>query len=148
MEILLIVFGALISMGGSFLAQRNQLLLDQKNKDVAVVLEVVSLLLGYHSSNINLKNTPKESATLQSKQDIYQYETELIDILHKLHFLAMQLRTKENFGLAVKLTKFALDANLRSEENLFFLTRKAQEAVNKELIEAYEKEINSFPNKL
>ena len=148
MDTLLIILGALLAIGGSFLAQRNQSILDKEGKDKIVILEIISILLDYHASQEALKCTPKESATLQSKLDISKHQSELADYLHRLSFLSLQVSSKKYFGLSVKVTKFALEPNLRTESNLHYLTREAQESVNKELIEKYEREIGSFPDKL
>lgn len=148
MEVLLIILGAFLAVGGSFLAQRNQILIDQEDKDRSIILEVISILLDYHSSGKALAGISKELPIPSTITQIYDHEHEMSECLHKLSYLALQIRSKKYFGLAVKLTKFALDKQIRTDENLYYLTKIAQESVNAELIAEYEKQIKQFPSKL
>ena len=140
-----IILGALLAVGGSFLAQRNQLIHNQTEMDKKIIFQIISILLDYSATSKSL-NRVKEANNQADRESKLNYE--LADYHHQLSTLALQITTKSFLGLAVKVTKFALDKQLRTEENLYWLTKQAQESINKELIDRYEKEIGKFPNKL
>jgi hypothetical protein len=141
-----LLIGAFLAVGGSYLAQWHQTILDQKKKDSNIIIEIISLLLDYHSlQKLQIENLKKQSNIERSLA--IQFEKEQMDSLHRLSFLALQLQSKKFFGFSVKLTKFVLDTNLRTEQNLYFLTNQAQKLANKKLIKQYEEEIKTFPDK-
>jgi hypothetical protein len=141
-NILLIVLGAILAVGGSLLAQRNQLVHNKIETDKKIILQIISILLDYYATQKQVKRNT------EAEIKIPNLEHELAEYLHQLASLALQITSKRYFGLSVKVTKFSLDKHLRTEENLHWLTRQAQKSVNKELIATYEKEISEFPNKL
>jgi hypothetical protein len=140
-----IILGALLAVGGSFLAQRKQLNHNQTEMDKKIIFQIISILLDYSatSKSLNRGNEKSNEADRESKLNY-----ELADYHHQLSSLALQITSKNFLGLAVNVTKFALHKQLRTEENLYWLTKQAQESINKELIERYEKEIGEFPSRL
>jgi hypothetical protein len=134
MSVLLIILGALLAVGGSFLAQRNQLIIDKRVNDQKLALEVVMLLYDYNCHIETLSKLPRKSATLQSKLDLSKEESDIVSILHRLVFMALKFESKENITLSFELSKFCLEENVQTAENVEKLITLCNKLINPELV--------------
>ena len=140
-QFLYIVLGALLAAGGSFLAQRNQMILNRKESDQKIILDIVATLNEYDGVLEAIDHTPKESAVYDTKVRLYELTVKQGKLIESLIPLTIQISSKKYQTFSVQVTKFALHESFRTTDNLNELTRCGYMLVNEEMIKAYESEI-------
>lgn len=133
-DVLHIILGAAVALFGSVVTARFQQKLESERKDVEKLLAINRLLLEYSAKYGELE---AEHPTLTAKGDSSRLQEDLSD-------LALQVRTKKYRELAVRVTKFALDPLFRKKGLFQNLLRDVQIAINAEMIEQYEEEMDDL----
>jgi len=138
-ELIYIILGAFLAVGGGLLTQRNQLKLDAENEDDRLLWELNRILLDYSpalKSIIEASETERNSSGYTSGYKQAQLAIE--SYRDELSKLSLRIRTKKHLPVALEVTRFALDYHL-DPERLYNLTRMVQLQANPRLIEEYEK---------
>ncbi|MBI4744502.1 MAG: hypothetical protein HY776_06760 [Actinobacteria bacterium] len=137
-QIVYIVLGSLLALIGGFISQYPQNHLNQIKEDESLLFQADCLLLDYYPLIKGKDNhAPTDNNTLKLKAKEVTFRDDLSKI-------AIRICTKRYRGLAVRLTKFALDSTFRTEDNLTSLTHDVQMAINKPMIKKYESEMKDL----
>ena len=141
-QLLYILLGAALSIGGGFLAQRNQSILSRKEEDQRLLWEIETYLLNYHATQSQLQKDTQGQVDQKLK-----YEYELLTCRENLNKLALRLKSAKYKQISLQIIKFCLDKQFVTQQNLDILTRQVQLNINDKIIKKYEKEIKRTPNK-
>lgn len=126
-QIAYIALGAILALLGGVITQIFQHYIQQKKEDKSLLFQV-NLNLLKQSPLSKLKKDPLKSAIFREE----------------LNNICIRIQSKRYRSLTVRLTKYALDDIFQTEENLNSLTKEVHRAINKPLIERYEKEIKKL----
>lgn len=134
---LYVLLGAVLSIAGGLVGQRQQQILDQERTEDEVLLEANDLLL-------KLSGLTTEGAPHPVEQQLTD-RLALLDLSEGLTKCAVRLKRSKHREVAVRLAKLALDPVHRTKANIFRLTRDVQLRINPEMIRQYERENRSKP---
>lgn len=137
---LYVLLGAVLSIAGGLLGQRQQQILDQERTEDEVLLEANDLLL-----KLSGHTTEATPATPEGGHEQLAARFDLLDLSDGLTKCAVRLKRPKNRDVAVRLTKLALDPIHRSHANVFSVTRDVQLRINPDMIRQYERENQSKP---
>ena len=122
-QILYIILGSLLAILGGFINQWCQNHQAQKKEDESLLFQAAINLLDQHPLD-------------KLKAD----ELKEIKFRDELSKIALRIRSRRYRNLAVELSRFALDKVFRTQNNLSELSKNVQKAINKPMIEEYEKQ--------
>ena len=138
MELLLVVLGALLAIGGGFLQQRLQQSLDQEKEENQLLFEAEGLLQRYHENRLRYADCPEAPVVLPQIQSKCKLELEEFSLRMELQRGAIRIKSRKNRGLALCILKFAIDEGLRTDEERSSLQEAVRCAINQELVSDYE----------
>jgi hypothetical protein len=145
MNLLFLILGALLAVGGGLLAQRQEQILRRQRDEENILLEANDVLLDLHAvlnqTDYQEPDILKEQPTKESLERI----GELCNIQDRLNKLAIRLKRGEHRDIAVQLTKLALDRSFRTKKNVYTATRAVQIRLNPKMIKQYEHQISTRP---
>jgi uncharacterized membrane protein YgaE (UPF0421/DUF939 family) len=147
-QLLFILLGAFVAIGGSFLAQRNQLILNSREHDQKLLIQISECLCEYASILEKLSFSKSKTPTLDVLSELHSLEIQKGKLHESLMFLAVKMNSKKYRTISVQLTKFSLHEELRTTENLDELARCTYLLTNGKMIDQYEKEIEESPLKM
>ena len=141
MEVLLVLLGAVLALLGGLASQRYQMRLQRNADEKAVLLEANDALLKLHAimaANPTATVVDVESISIRDHR-------EFLDVINALTSCAIRLQTRKYREIAVRLTRIALDAHVRTDANVYELTRQVQLEANGNVILTYERELQESP---
>lgn len=144
MELMYLVLGALLSVGGGLLAQRQEQVLRQQRDEEEILLEANDILLKLHCV-LSQADYALAADSLTPTLESLERKLELLNISDRLTSCAIRMKRSEHRDIAVRLTKLALDPPLRSKTNVSAVTRQVQLRLNPKMINRYESEISARP---
>jgi hypothetical protein len=144
MDVLQLLLGALLAIGGGLIAQRQEQILRGQREEQGILVEVNEALLDLHAilaqAGYGGMSVERTSAT-----EALEEERKTADIRGRLSKLAVGLKCSDHREIAVRLTKLSLDAPFRTKDNVLTVTRQVQLRLNPKMIKRYEREISNTP---
>ena len=142
-QLLYTLLGAALAIGGGFLAEWSRSIHNQRQEDQRVLWEILTYLHDYGAVVNQLKKFEIGPTEIKLK-----LELEEVNFRDNMCKLSLKLKDKKYMPIGVHITKFCLDEQFRTKNNLYVLLREVQLNINDKLIKRYEKEIEENPKKL
>jgi hypothetical protein len=142
-SVLLIVLGAVLALLGGFVSQAREDILRRKRAEEDILFQLNEVLLSWHGFLVRIAYRDVLS---QDAADVPAPQKRSMQLFcQRLNALAVRLKLGEHRQVAVRVTKLLFHPSLRTEQNLYTLTRQVQMKLNPRLIKQYEKEGSSRP---
>jgi len=138
-----ILLGAGLALVGGIVSQHYQERLKRTSSEQQTLLDVNQALLDLSGllNSIGYRDVLGDP----NEYTLPECRLELLEILSRLQGGAVRLTSKKHRSLAVRLSKLALDAPLRTKENVYAVTREVQLRLNRKMIERYELDMSDSP---
>lgn len=146
MEALYVILGAVLALGGGVLTHHIQLHYAQIKEDDGLLFNIEKSLLEIGGIESELEEISIDSKNLIEQARNHSLRYERMSHIENLHLSAIRLTSKKNLKIAVRVTKYALDEHLRTDDNRYLLLKQVQEALNPKLLSQYLKEVEDDPN--
>jgi len=131
MEVLLILLGSLLAIGGGFINLCYQSHLDQKRRDIELFHQAEQILMEMRLYIDKIMTPPSK---------------ELYELSKRLLYIAMRIKTRAYFALAKKLIKFANMDTKKEMGEVINLIQKIP-TISKSPLYIYHKERNEIVKK-
>jgi len=146
MEAMYIILGALLALGGGVITHHIQLHYSQLKEESQLLLEIEKSLLELNAIEKEIAKISDDTEDIKQLAERHSLKHDMLSHLEKLHLFSIRIFSNKNRSIDVRVTKYAIDDHLRTEENRFILLREVQMALNEKLITQYENETNKDPS--
>ena len=142
-----IILGALLALGGGVITHHIQMNYTKEKEEGALLFDISKSLLEIGGIESQLAKIDSKSEKLDDLARASSLRAQRFEHIERLHLFAIRITLNSNIRVAVRITKFALDEQFRTETNRNALLKEVQESLNSKLLNTYMKEIEREPEK-
>ena len=135
------ILGAILALGGGVITHHIQMNYAQEKEEGRLLFEISKSLLEIGGIESELAKIDSESEKIDDLARASSLRAQRFEHIERLHLLAIRITSNSNLKVAVRVTKFSLDEQFRTESNRYDLLKEVQESLNSKLLKKYMKEI-------